>query len=87
MYRIGGEEFAIICPETSAEGAYRLAEKVRRKIKQAEFVTKSVETVSQGVAEHSRGITKEELHHNADQAMYLAKNRGRDRTEIYSGSD
>ncbi len=87
VFRIGGEEFAIICPESSGEGAYRLAEKVRMRVEQTSFDTQETETISLGVAEYSRGMTKEDLYHDADRAMYRAKENGRNRTEVYSGRD
>jgi diguanylate cyclase (GGDEF)-like protein len=82
VFRIGGEEFAIISPETKAEGAFNLAEKVRKGIEKYSFGTNKV-TVSLGVAEFHQAIKKDDLYSHADQALYLAKNKGRNRTEVF----
>lgn len=85
VFRVGGDEFAIICAETTAEGASLLAEKVRGRIERFSFATGSTVTISMGVAEYQEGITKEQLYQHADQALYYAKKSGRNRTEIWTG--
>lgn len=82
-FRIGGEEFAIISPETKAEEAFKLAEKVRNRIENYSFETVDKVTISLGVAEFHQNVTKDNLYNQADQALYLAKNSGRNRTEIF----
>jgi diguanylate cyclase (GGDEF)-like protein/putative nucleotidyltransferase with HDIG domain len=81
MGRIGGEEFALILPDTDEHGALLLAERIRRATRdRLETVT-----VSFGVATfptHER--TPDGVLHKADQALYLAKRLGRDRCVIYS---
>tara|TARA_Y100000031_G_C8198223_1_gene374841 strand:- start:126 stop:890 length:765 start_codon:yes stop_codon:yes gene_type:complete len=83
VFRVGGEEFAIISPETKAEGAFKLAEKVRNRVENYSFETFNKMTISLGVAEFYQDITKDNLYKQADQALYLAKNRGRNRTEVF----
>lgn len=82
--RIGGEEFAIILPETQLHEALVVSEKIRRAIEQhpVELRTRPT-TISLGVSSipHSRFTTKSEMLRSADQAMYRAKNRGRNRVE------
>ncbi len=88
VFRVGGEEFAIISPETRTEGAFRLAEKLRNIVENYSFEIFNKVTISLGVAEFYQDITKDELYLHADQALYLAKNRGRNRTEIFiNGED
>ena len=82
VFRVGGDEFAILCPETSADGAFKLAEKIRKKTEGYSFGTGETETISLGVAEFHKGLTKKQLDKLADQALYKAKNNGRNRTEI-----
>jgi len=83
--RYGGEEFALILPGTNEDGAYRLAEPIRRAIfgLQLEHAVaeKGVVTVSVGVATAAgdREITALELLTRADAALYIAKDAGRDR--------
>jgi two-component system, cell cycle response regulator len=83
--RWGGEEFLIICPETTKEGAYQLALKLNNEIKQYSFTTYfETVTLSIGVASYKREIRLcDTLISNADIALYKAKNSGRDRVEVY----
>lgn len=79
--RYGGEEFAIVVPETSGENAMRVADKLRRHIENHNFpgVPRPV-TISCGVADYpTQGITRDEVVASADAALYLAKQSGRNR--------
>jgi len=86
--RFGGDEFAVICPETSLSQAECLAERIRTIIEKEKFdieVTKVNITISIGVAELTPDIkTVEQLFTNADKALYVAKEQGRNR--IYDSS-
>ena len=80
-FRYGGEEFAVILPETTTEGAYLVAERIREKIEQKVFSGRSFITASLGVASWpTDGVTKEQLLVSADKALYAAKATGRNRT-------
>ncbi len=83
VFRIGGEEFAILCPETDVDGARLLAEKIRESIQKKVFDEIGELTVSLGVAGYSTGLSADQFYQNADKALYLAKNNGRNRTEIF----
>jgi diguanylate cyclase (GGDEF)-like protein len=77
--RIGGEEFALLMPETSQLDALLVAERVRTAISRAEILPDRRVTVSGGVASCPQdGETREELERRADAAMYWAKRHGRD---------
>ena len=86
MCRFGGEEFVILLPETSGVEAYLAAERIRREIDGASLETEKGEvsvTVSIGVADLGEEIqTLDELISKADQAMYQAKDQGRNRVCI-----
>ena len=72
--RWGGEEFLIICPEATIEGATRLAEKLRLKVEGFKFEpVKYAVTASFGVASFVKGESSEELIKRADRALYKAK--------------
>jgi diguanylate cyclase (GGDEF)-like protein/putative nucleotidyltransferase with HDIG domain len=83
--RFGGEEFAILLPETPPEQAFEIAERIRRAVAaSATDVETSSEpiraTVSIGVAAYPRdGADANELIHQADLAVYRAKLQGRNR--------
>ncbi|HOX44842.1 MAG TPA: diguanylate cyclase [Myxococcota bacterium] len=87
--RYGGEEFAVLLPETDAEGARMLAERIREEIKQQEHQAADGKpfrvTLSLGICtmpEHARH--KQELIDRADQALYHAKRNGRDKAVHYA---
>ncbi len=83
--RFGGEEFAILLPETPPDQAFEIAERIRRAVAERAFdVETSSEpiraTVSIGVAGFPRdGLDANELIHQADLAVYRAKLQGRNR--------
>ncbi len=84
--RYGGEEFAIIVPETTGENAMRVADKLRRQVEGYEFpgVPRAV-TISCGVADFpTHGTTRDEVVAAADSALYLAKQTGRNRVKFSS---
>jgi diguanylate cyclase (GGDEF)-like protein len=78
--RWGGEEFIVVLPETDPAGAQRFAERLRRTI-EAHSVGEMHTTTSCGVASMISEDTVEDLLGAADQALYLAKSNGRNRTE------
>ena len=83
--RIGGEEFALVLPDTDLHGAYVLAERLRRAVHESLSVKGTGVTISFGIAgTPNHGDTAEQLMHRADQALYLAKQLGRDRSVLYS---
>ena len=82
--RLGGEEFAVLAPETDELEGYQLAERLRAEVR-ATFARQPEKlTVSCGVASFPvHGITAGELLHSADRALYEAKEAGRDRSVVY----
>jgi diguanylate cyclase (GGDEF)-like protein len=84
--RLGGEEFAILLPNIKQKDALILAERIRQAVKKVECPISESEkadvtlTVSIGVAAHHQGVnTLDDLLREADTAMYVAKNQGKDR--------
>jgi diguanylate cyclase (GGDEF)-like protein len=75
--RYGGDEFVIVLPETPLNGAMVIAERIRRKVEECEFVAQNLSirlTVSLGVANCPKHtLTAEGLIKKADAAMYRAK--------------
>ena len=82
--RYGGEEFAIIAPETSRAAAGVVAEKLRRVVECFPFagVARPV-TISAGVAEYPMcGDSRDTLVRAADEALYTAKQSGRNKVSV-----
>jgi len=85
--RIGGEEFALILPETDAEGACVLGERVRALVESWFAGHDPALTASVGIASFLHdGETTDELLRAADAALYAAKAAGRNRVVLSHGS-
>ena len=84
--RFGGEEFAILMPETTVDQAFARAETIRQMIEKAEIViptsvTPIKITISLGIAGRERlDQSAQEIIHNADTALYHSKLKGRNQT-------
>ncbi|SNR91483.1 GGDEF domain-containing protein [Desulfurobacterium atlanticum] len=82
LVRWGGEEFIILAPNTDVKGAVCLAEKLREEIEKADFGKIGKITASFGVAGMADGDTVDDLLKRVDEALYKAKQKGRNRVEI-----
>ena len=82
--RIGGEEFAILLEDTDKKGALEVAERLRKKVEKLELSLhqKKIQvTISLGVSSFpSDTDNREKLFNLADQALYQAKEHGRNQT-------
>lgn len=86
--RFGGEEFCLLIKNIKKEDAIKMAVKIRSAIKStpAIYLDKTINfTASIGVAVGSKKSEIEDMIKKADEALYEAKNNGRDRVEIYNG--
>jgi diguanylate cyclase (GGDEF)-like protein len=82
LARWGGEEFVVLSPEVSVEEAAGLAERLRSAAGTYKYSFVGRVTASIGVAQHRVGETPDELFARADEALYRAKEGGRDRVEV-----
>ncbi len=81
--RYGGEEFTLILPATSKDGAIIITEKIRRAVESFEFDKGNI-TVSIGIATYPIDAkTDNQLITYADKALYIAKNKGKNRVVQY----
>lgn len=80
--RWGGEEFLIVCRETTQAGALALAEKLREAVAVHVFPVVGVKTASFGVTAATAGDTISKMMARADAALYRAKAGGRNRVEF-----
>lgn len=91
VFRYGGEEFAVLLPETDNDDAYMLAEKLRENIANHIFKNNGIElsvTISLGVGTYYPDIMgklkNEEFIKMVDEALYNSKNTGRNRTTLFT---
>ncbi len=87
--RYGGEEFVLVLPETDHDSALQVATKIHDAIRSCTFGTPNQPfrlTVSIGLSSTSNGSYTEwpQMLKDADQALYVAKNSGKDRIEVYA---
>lgn len=85
LARYGGEEFVLLLPETSPETARQCLVRLQHELTRLAYVGLPPElrvTTSAGIAHYQMSETLESLIERADQALYLAKERGRDRFEL-----
>lgn len=87
--RYGGEEFVLILPETDQENALQVAGKIHEAIRTQSFGTSTnpiAITVSIGVSSNSSAHYSDwrQMLNDADQALYVAKNSGKDRIEFHA---
>ena len=82
LVRWGGEEFILIAPETDIERARVLAERIRKATESYKFDQAGTITVSFGITEYKPDDTEDTLIKRADDAMYEAKKKGRNRVEV-----
>ncbi len=75
--RWGGEEFLILCSQTPQNGAFKVAEQVRLSMQTYVFTAGLQITASFGISEYRHGETIGDTIKRADDALYLAKNNGR----------
>jgi diguanylate cyclase (GGDEF)-like protein/PAS domain S-box-containing protein len=82
LARYGGEEFMILTPHTDRENAFMLAKKLRETVRTARFNGVQHITCSFGVAQFHSSDTIDSFLKRIDDALYRAKNNGRDRVEM-----
>ena len=85
VFRIGGEEFALIFTQTNQKQAAIIAEKFRQLVSEFNFDVNKKVTISIGVCEYSTDEGAETLFRRADNALYQAKSSGRNKvvSEVY----
>lgn len=80
--RWGGEEFMVILPDTDEKVAAELAEKICRKVSENRFPKQESITISLGVSVFNKDTSVDSIIYRADQALYLAKNNGRNQVQV-----
>jgi diguanylate cyclase (GGDEF)-like protein/hemerythrin-like metal-binding protein len=85
--RWGGEEFIVLMTQTDKKGAEILAEKIRQAVESIEHDKVGKVTISIGLATRNKEETIESWFRRADQALYRAKNEGRNRVCVSEADD
>lgn len=80
--RLGGEEFGIILPELREADTIDLCERIRHNVEELDFETITV-TISIGVAMFCKGDNQHSLYQKSDDAMYRAKNCGKNKVILF----
>jgi len=81
--RIGGEEFTLLLPDTTAQAAYQIAERLRKAVESALFPGVGRVTISIGVALWPEQVDNiHEVMRVADQMLYKAKHNGRNQVQM-----
>jgi diguanylate cyclase (GGDEF)-like protein len=91
VFRYGGEEFAVLGPETSIQGAVIVAKRLRASVEKTKFLNDKIMpeaalTISMGLAVYPDDADEENLIKKADEYLYQAKALGRNRV-CFPGSD
>lgn len=86
LFRLGGEEFVVLLAEVGVSTATRVAEDIRTKIEKLELLPDRAVTVSIGLCDVTCAETPEEWLEKTDQAMYEAKQSGRNRVFVIEPS-
>ncbi|MNP26022.1 putative diguanylate cyclase YcdT [compost metagenome] len=84
--RYGGEEFAVVLPDTDLEAAHRVLEEIRRRFAEIRYPAQPHDlscTFSCGIAQLHDGLDINQLSQQADEALYRAKRGGRNRVELH----
>lgn len=84
--RYGGEEFAVVLPNTNAEAAYQVLDEIRRRFAEIHYPAQPQDlscTFSGGIAQLHGDMDSKTLSKHADEALYAAKHGGRNRVERF----
>jgi diguanylate cyclase (GGDEF)-like protein len=83
IYRYGGEEFMVIVGDVSLKDVFKIGDRIRKNV-----MAKCPVTISVGIS-HYKELSEDlqSLVDHADQALYEAKRKGRNRVEVYSASE
>lgn len=84
--RYGGEEFAVVLPDTDEQSALKVLEEIRERFASIHYPAQPQDlacTFSGGIAMYHPQLDASVLSKRADEALYRAKNGGRNRVEMY----
>ena len=80
--RWGGEEFVILFPQMNIESAKKVCEKLRKSVEELKHAEVNSVTVSMGITSYAKGDTLESIFKRCDDALYKAKENGRNQVSV-----
>lgn len=80
LSRFGGEEFFIMLPNTKIQKAKKVAERLRKSVENSKIKPKI--TISLGLTEYKKKDTMNKMFKRADKALYVSKDKGRNRASV-----
>jgi two-component system cell cycle response regulator len=83
LFRWGGEEFVLLLVNVNKTEASQICERILKSVEQHDFKIEHKVTTSIGLAKHTLHYGYEQTLKNADKALYIAKNSGRNRLEVF----
>ncbi len=88
LYRIGGEEFIIVLPQTKIDKAQIVAKKIRKEVEENLNTIKNKNiTISMGLTQVKDNDTKESIYKRADELMYQSKIKGKNQISIQKSEE
>jgi diguanylate cyclase (GGDEF)-like protein len=85
--RYGGEEFAVVMPDTDAQAARQVLDEIRQRFAEIHYPAQPLDlscTFSCGIAQLQGDTSSQTLTQHADEALYVAKHGGRNRVEVFA---
>ncbi len=83
LYRVGGEEFVLLLPQSTSKNALAVVEKIRKNIaKNLNIIDAETITISIGLTDIQQGDTEDLIYKRVDMLMYESKNSGKNKTTI-----
>ncbi len=87
FFRWGGEEFILLMSEIDIKNAKIICEKIRKEVESKNFVNDIKFTISAGVTQLVENDTKDTFLQRVDEALYISKKNGRNRTTLLSAKE
>ena len=83
LYRVGGEEFVLLLPQSTSQSSLAVVEKIRKNIaKNLNVIDDEIITISIGLTDIQEGDTEDLIYKRVDMLMYESKNSGKNKTTI-----
>lgn len=82
LFRYGGEEFVVLSPQTDIDGVDTLARRIKNNVEQLRIPGIPPLTISLGLVSSDQEMSHQDMLEKADEALYVAKARGRNRIEL-----